>query len=106
MKNANGRFAAKAILIATPSPVIISKAAVTSMHRVAAIAIRCRTQLKNLKRPYTKTNLFYNKQNKMKVTTLAIAAFVLLLSACGNIDFKKTKGGMPYKIIAGKGGKS
>lgn len=42
----------------------------------------------------------------MKVTNVAIAASVaLFLGACSNIDFKKTKGGMPYKVMSGNGGK-
>ncbi|HUQ96027.1 MAG TPA: FKBP-type peptidyl-prolyl cis-trans isomerase, partial [Chitinophagaceae bacterium] len=42
----------------------------------------------------------------MKVTYVAIAAcFTLALGACSNVDFKKTKGGMPYKVISGSGGK-
>lgn len=36
---------------------------------------------------------------------VSVAAFLALaLGACSNVDFKKTKGGMPYKIVAGKGG--
>ena len=42
----------------------------------------------------------------MKVTNVAIAACAtLVLGACSNVDFKKTKGGMPYKVVSGKGGK-
>lgn len=42
----------------------------------------------------------------MKVTNVAIAACVALaLGACSNVDFKKTKGGMPYKVFSGKGSK-
>lgn len=42
----------------------------------------------------------------MKVTTVTVAAFVaLLFGACSNMDFKKTKGGMPYKLFSGNGGK-
>jgi FKBP-type peptidyl-prolyl cis-trans isomerase FkpA len=33
------------------------------------------------------------------------AAFVLLVSSCNSVDFKKTKGGMPYKLYPGKGNK-
>lgn len=33
------------------------------------------------------------------------AAFILIMSSCNNVDFKKTKGGMPYKIFPGKGDK-
>jgi FKBP-type peptidyl-prolyl cis-trans isomerase len=33
------------------------------------------------------------------------AAFVLLVSSCNSVDFKKTKGGMPYKLFPGKGSK-
>jgi FKBP-type peptidyl-prolyl cis-trans isomerase FkpA len=41
----------------------------------------------------------------MKVTNGALAALLALtLGACSNVDFKKTKGGMPYKVFAGKGG--
>ena len=42
----------------------------------------------------------------MKVTNVAVAALAALaLSACSNVDFKKSKGGMPYKVFSGKGGK-
>jgi FKBP-type peptidyl-prolyl cis-trans isomerase len=42
----------------------------------------------------------------MKGINVAIAGcFALLISACGNVDFKKTKGGMPYKVFSGKGSK-
>ena len=42
----------------------------------------------------------------MKVTNVAMAACsALVLGACGNVDFKKTKGGMPYKVYSGKGSK-
>jgi FKBP-type peptidyl-prolyl cis-trans isomerase FkpA len=41
----------------------------------------------------------------MKLTNVALAGCLLLaLGACNSIDFKKTKGGMPYKLISGKGG--
>ncbi|MCU7551478.1 FKBP-type peptidyl-prolyl cis-trans isomerase [Chitinophagaceae bacterium LB-8] len=33
------------------------------------------------------------------------AAIVLLVSSCNSVDFKKTKGGMPYKLFPGKGTK-
>ena len=33
------------------------------------------------------------------------AALVLLVSSCNSVDFKKTKGGMPYKLFPGKGTK-
>jgi len=43
----------------------------------------------------------------MKVTNVAVAALAALaLSACSNVDFKKSKGGMPYKVFSGKGGKN
>ncbi len=42
----------------------------------------------------------------MKLNHVAIAAGIALLAvACNSVDFKKTKGGMPYKVIPGKGGK-
>lgn len=31
------------------------------------------------------------------------AAIALLVSSCNSVDFKKTKGGMPYKLFPGKG---
>jgi len=40
----------------------------------------------------------------MKLTTGAALVLALALGACSNMDFKKTKSGMPYKIIAGNGG--
>jgi FKBP-type peptidyl-prolyl cis-trans isomerase FkpA len=41
----------------------------------------------------------------MKVTNVAGAlCFALVLGACNNVDFKKTKGGMPYKVYASKSG--
>jgi len=41
----------------------------------------------------------------MKGTNVAIAAGIaLVLGACSNVDFKKSKGGMPYKVFSGKGG--
>jgi FKBP-type peptidyl-prolyl cis-trans isomerase FkpA len=61
--------------------------------------------LSDLKKSFSKTNPYYNKQQTMKVTNGALAALLALtLGACGNVDFKKTKGGMPYKVFAGKGG--
>jgi hypothetical protein len=42
----------------------------------------------------------------MKGINVAIAGcFALLISACGNVDFKKTKGGMPYKVFPAKAAK-
>lgn len=38
-------------------------------------------------------------------STLGAAAFaVIMMSSCKNVDFKKTKGGMPYKLFASKSG--
>lgn len=36
---------------------------------------------------------------------LSVAAFAVVMASCNQVDFKKTKGGMPYKIFPGKGGK-
>ncbi len=33
---------------------------------------------------------------------LSVAASALVISSCNNVDFKKTKGGMPYKLFPGK----
>lgn len=42
----------------------------------------------------------------MKVTSGILAALaVVALGACSNVDFKKTKGGLPYKVFSGKGSK-
>lgn len=41
----------------------------------------------------------------MKFTNVALAGcLALAIGACNSIDFKKTKGGMPYKLISGSGG--
>lgn len=41
----------------------------------------------------------------MKLTNLMGACcLMLLLAACNSVDFKKTKGGMPYKLYASKNG--
>src|SRR5215218_6464255 len=105
MRNANGRSAAKVPLTAIPLHAPILKAAVTSMHRVGVRATACNKQLNDSKKSFSKTNPYYNKQQTMKVTNGALAAlFALTLGACSNVDFKKTKGGMPYKVFAGKGG--
>jgi FKBP-type peptidyl-prolyl cis-trans isomerase FkpA len=41
----------------------------------------------------------------MKVTNLAGAVcFALALGACNNVDFKKSKGGLPYKVYESKSG--
>lgn len=42
----------------------------------------------------------------MKAITklFSIMAAIAILTGCKQIDFKKTKGGMPYKIFSGKGG--
>lgn len=41
----------------------------------------------------------------MKVTNVVGAlCFALVLGACNNVDFKKTKGGMPYKLYPSKSG--
>ena len=34
-----------------------------------------------------------------------MAAIALAMSSCNNVDFKKTKGGMPYKLFPSKEGK-
>jgi FKBP-type peptidyl-prolyl cis-trans isomerase len=36
---------------------------------------------------------------------VCIAAFAVAISSCNNVDFKKTKGGMPYKLFPSKEGK-
>ena len=36
-------------------------------------------------------------------TMMLIAALAGVTSSCNNVDFKKTKGGLPYKIFPGKG---
>jgi FKBP-type peptidyl-prolyl cis-trans isomerase FkpA len=36
---------------------------------------------------------------------LSIVGFAVLLAACNNVDFKKTRAGIPYKVFEGKGGK-
>ncbi len=33
-----------------------------------------------------------------------VAGFALLAASCNQVDFKKTKGGMPYKLYASKKG--
>ena len=38
-------------------------------------------------------------------TMFSIAAFAVAISSCNNVDFKKTKGGMPYKLFPSKEGK-
>ena len=38
-------------------------------------------------------------------TTICITAFAVAISSCNNVDFKKTKGGMPYKLFPSKEGK-
>jgi FKBP-type peptidyl-prolyl cis-trans isomerase FkpA len=54
-----------------------------------------------------KTNLYYNKQLNMQIGKILYAvAFLFTAVACNNVDFKKTKGGMPYKLFSnGKGEK-
>lgn len=41
----------------------------------------------------------------MKVTIAAAWCFALIITACNSVDFKKTKGGMPYKLFESKSGK-
>lgn len=38
-------------------------------------------------------------------TMFGVAAIAVIISSCDNVDFKKTKGGMPYKLYASKDGK-
>ena len=38
-------------------------------------------------------------------SVLGLAALAVFASSCNNVDFKKTKGGMPYKLFASKSGK-
>ena len=38
-------------------------------------------------------------------TMFSVAAIAITISSCNNVDFKKTKGGMPYKLYASKEGK-
>jgi len=38
-------------------------------------------------------------------TMICMAAIALAMSSCNNVDFKKTKGGMPYKLFPSKEGK-
>ena len=41
----------------------------------------------------------------MKISNMIwIAGITVLAASCDNVDFKKTKGGMPYKLYASKGG--
>jgi FKBP-type peptidyl-prolyl cis-trans isomerase FkpA len=42
---------------------------------------------------------------KQLKNVLGMMCCVALLAACNNIEFKKTRGGIPYKIFPGKGGK-
>lgn len=42
---------------------------------------------------------------KFQKTAFSVLSFGLLLAACNNVDFKKTKAGVPYKVFEGKGGK-
>jgi FKBP-type peptidyl-prolyl cis-trans isomerase len=42
----------------------------------------------------------------MKLSSIFMAAgFAILAASCNSVDFKKTKGGMPYKLFASKNGK-
>lgn len=38
-------------------------------------------------------------------TMFCVAAIAVAMSSCNNVDFKKTKGGMPYKLFPSKEGK-
>ncbi len=38
-------------------------------------------------------------------SVLGLAAIAVLAGSCNNVDFKKTKGGLPYKLFASKSGK-
>ena len=38
-------------------------------------------------------------------TMFCVAAIAVAMSSCNSVDFKKTKGGMPYKLFASKEGK-
>jgi FKBP-type peptidyl-prolyl cis-trans isomerase FkpA len=39
------------------------------------------------------------------VSFLFSVAALAIMSSCNNVDFKKTKGGLPYKLFPGKGEK-
>jgi FKBP-type peptidyl-prolyl cis-trans isomerase FkpA len=53
-----------------------------------------------------KTNINYNK-NKMRIIKQALGILCLgVLFSCNNVDFKKTKSGIPYKYFPSKTGKA
>jgi FKBP-type peptidyl-prolyl cis-trans isomerase len=53
----------------------------------------------------TITKLFYNKISGMKISNIFwVAGITALAISCNNVDFKKTKGGMPYKLYESKSG--
>ncbi|HEV7620496.1 MAG TPA: hypothetical protein VGO09_02115, partial [Flavisolibacter sp.] len=41
---------------------------------------------------------------KLRISILSIVTVIMLLAACNSIDFKKTKGGVPYKIFPSASG--
>jgi FKBP-type peptidyl-prolyl cis-trans isomerase len=78
------------------------------MLLVVEIVKASKKQLLNSSCILTRTKLFYNKQTilmRLFSFMLSVAASALVVSSCNNVDFKKTKGGMPYKLYASKEGK-
>ena len=53
-----------------------------------------------------KINLYYNKQYRMQFKNMIIAAgFAFAAAGCNQVDFKKSKTGLPYKHFESKSGK-
>src|SRR5688572_19745871 len=54
-----------------------------------------------------KTNIFYNNKNsemRLLKTMMCIAAIAMAISSCNNVDFKKTKSGLTYKLFPSSSG--
>src|SRR5688572_26406492 len=107
MRNGSGHSGAKEASIAIHLPVNILKAAVILMLPVDATVIRYRKRWKNSGRRSRKINPSYNKISNMQIGKLLSAlAIIIIAVGCNSGNFKKTKGGMPYKLFSsGKGPK-
>jgi FKBP-type peptidyl-prolyl cis-trans isomerase len=99
MRKENGHSGARKHSIAIRLPENIFLAEVIIMHRVEEVRIHWNKMSSNLNR-HSKNLHLYNNNKKIKKTTLLLSALsILMLNACTNVGFEKTKSGLEYKIL-------
>src|SRR5687768_1980874 len=101
MRKENGRSAARAISIAIRLPANTLRVVDILMRQAAEIQRELKKLYKNSNTQSAKTKLFYNKQTFLMriVSFLFSVAALAFMSSCNSVDFKKTKGGLPYKLF-------